>query len=223
MEAQYISTLSFQGLAFISGSAIIWASYFLMFKIIFGVIILNLMGCALISFPRFKFDLTVLEMVFKQVIGVIYIPIFLSCLILVRNGNDGVSWIFFILILVFLGDTGAYYAGSYLGRHKLCPAVSPNKTVEGALGGLAATLAAGAVLKYFVMPSLSWPLSILFFLSIGIAGQAGDLFESELKRTAHVKDSGAFLPGHGGILDRIDALLFAAPVVFFFKEYALCA
>ena len=111
------------------------------------------------------------------------------------------------------------YAGSFLGKHKLCPAVSPGKTIEGSVGGLIANLGAGAIFKYFFLPAYSWGLSLLFFISVGIAGQIGDLFESELKRSAGIKDSGGILPGHGGILDRIDALLFAAPVAWFFKEY----
>jgi phosphatidate cytidylyltransferase len=130
-----------------------------------------------------------------------------------------VLWIFLLLILVFLGDTGAYYVGSYFGQHKLCPAVSPNKTIEGSVGGLAASLGAGALFKHFFLPLLPWGLSLLFFFSIGIAGQVGDLFESQLKRVYKIKDSGTLLPGHGGVLDRIDALLFAAPVAYFFKEY----
>ena len=137
------------------------------------------------------------------------------------TSNDGISWIFFLLFVVFLGDTGAFYTGSYLGRHKLCPAVSPNKTIEGSVGGLVANVCAGAVFKIFFFPQLNWHLSILFFLCIGVAGQVGDLFESKLKRVANIKDSGSLLPGHGGILDRIDALLFAAPVAYFFKEYLL--
>jgi phosphatidate cytidylyltransferase len=77
------------------------------------------------------------------------------------------------------------------------------------------------VFKIFFFPQLNWHLSILFFLCIGVAGQVGDLFESKLKRVANIKDSGSLLPGHGGILDRIDALLFAAPVAYFFKEFLL--
>jgi phosphatidate cytidylyltransferase len=182
---------------------------------------LNLMICALVLLFRFKSDATESEIVFKQVLGIVYIPVCLSYLVLIRNGDDGVSWTFFLLIVVFLGDTGAFYMGSYLGRHKLCPAVSPNKTIEGSVGGLAANVCAGALFKIFFFPLLRWNLSILFFLCIGVAGQVGDLFESKFKRVAHIKDSGALLPGHGGFLDRIDALLFAAPVAYFFIEYLL--
>jgi phosphatidate cytidylyltransferase len=161
------------------------------------------------------------EIVTKQVLGIVYIPLLISYLVLIRNGIHGVSWLYFLLLIVFSGDIGSFYVGSFLGRHKLCPAVSPNKTIEGSVGGLAANIASGALFKYFFMPLLPWGLSILFFLSIGVAGQVGDLFESELKRVGNIKDSGTLLPGHGGILDRIDALLFAAPVAYLFKEYIL--
>jgi phosphatidate cytidylyltransferase len=140
---------------------------------------------------------------------------------MIRNGGNGVWWVYFLVCTVFSGDIGAYYIGTYFGRHKLCPVVSPNKTIEGSVGGLALTLGVGALFKYFFMPLVPWGLSILFFLSIGIAGQVGDLFESALKRAGNIKDSGVLLPGHGGLLDRIDALLFAAPVTYFFKEYFL--
>lgn len=221
VASQHSITLSFELSAFIIGPAIIWAAYMDSFRIILGLAILNFLFIALIASARFKSDPSVLNIFFKQMLGMIYIPIFLSHLILIRNGSNGATWIFFLIILVFLGDTGAYYVGSYLGRHKLCPAVSPNKTIEGSIGGLAVNLGAGAVFKSIFLPVLPWSLSVLFFLLIGVVGQAGDLFESMLKRVGSIKDSGTIFPGHGGILDRIDALLFAAPVAYFFKEYIL--
>ncbi|HAY38624.1 MAG TPA: phosphatidate cytidylyltransferase [Desulfobacteraceae bacterium] len=218
---QYVKAASFQILAFISGTAVLWAAYFHVFNMVLDIIVLNVIISTLISLPKFKSDSSVWEIVFKQVVGIIYIPLFLSYIVLIRNGNNGVLWVFLLLTVVFMGDTGAYYLGSYFGKHKLCPAISPNKTIEGALGGLAASLGSGALIKTFFLPLLPWGLSLLFFSSIGIAGQVGDLFESQLKRVAHIKDSGAILPGHGGVLDRIDALLFAAPVAYIFKEYLL--
>ena len=215
------SSFSFQILAYVFGLMIILAAYINSFEIILGLIIFNLILSGLISLRRFKADSSVIKIVARQVLGIIYIPLFLSCMVLIRNDDDGIAWIFFLLTLVFAGDTGAFYVGRLFGRHKLCPAVSPGKTIEGAIGGLAATLGAGLVFMNCFLKSLPLGPSILFFLSIGVVGQAGDLFESELKRYAGVKDSGSILPGHGGILDRIDALLFAAPVAFFFKEYIL--
>ena len=204
---------------YLIGMMIICGAYYDLFNIVPALIVLNLLISSLISLKKFINDKNAPWLVAKQLMGLIYIPLFLSYLILIRNTSEGISWIYFILIIVFAGDIGALYTGTYLGRHKLCPAVSPGKTIEGSIGGLTANLCAGSVFKYFIFPEYSWWISILFFILVGVAGQLGDLFESELKRSAGVKDSGGLLPGHGGILDRIDALLFAAPVAWFFKEY----
>jgi phosphatidate cytidylyltransferase len=213
--------VSFLLLALVTATAVIWSAYLHSFGALLDIIVLNVVFSGMLSVFKFKSDPSVCEIVFKQVAGIIYVPLFLSYLLFIRNGRDGIIWIFLLLIVVFIGDTGAYYVGSYLGRHKLCPSVSPNKTVEGALGGLLAGLGAGALYKSFLLSGLPWGLSLLFFLSISIAGQMGDLFESQLKRIARIKDSGTLLPGHGGVLDRIDALLFAAPVAYIFKAYLL--
>ena len=218
---QKITATSFKILSFFTGSAVLWAAYFHSFNIILDIIVLNVVISTLISLPKFKFDSSLWEIVFKQLVGIVYIPLFLSYIVLIRNGDNGVLWIFLLLIVVFMGDTSAYYLGSYFGHHKLCPAISPNKTIEGALGGLAASLGSGALIKTLFLPLLPWGLSLMFFFCISIAGQVGDLFESQIKRAAHIKDSGAILPGHGGVLDRIDGLLFAAPMAFIFKEYLL--
>lgn len=220
-EGKSFSTFNIQLLAFIMGPMIIWAAYRNSCEIISGLISLNLIIAASLSLPRFNFDSLVPEIVIKQALSIIYIPLFLSYLILLRNDSAGSIWILFLLSIVFAGDIGAFYVGSYWGRHKLCPAVSPAKTIEGSIGGLVAILGVGSLFKYFFLPVMPWGKSVLFFIFLGIAGQIGDLFESELKRAAHMDDSGRILPGHGGILDRIDALLFAAPVAFFFKEYIL--
>ena len=218
---QKIKAISFQILALFAGSAVIWAAYFQSINMVLDIIVLNVVISTLVSLPKFKSDSSVWEIVFKQVVGIIYIPLFLSYIVLIRGGYNGEVWAFLLFIVVFSGDTGAYYLGSYFGKHKLCPAVSPNKTVEGALGGLAANLGSGALFKVLFLPLLPWGLSLLSFICIGIAGQIGDLFESQIKRVADMKDSGTILPGHGGVLDRIDALLFAAPVAYIFKECLL--
>ena len=220
-KTQSSSTFSFQLLAYIIGPILIWAAYINSLHAILGLITLNLIISGLISMPRFKSDSFIVENITKQNVGIIYIPFFLACLVFIRNGTNGAIWIFFLLCIIFAGDTGAYYVGSYLGKHKLCPAVSPGKTIEGSIGGLAANLGIGALFKLFFLTSLSWTFCVLLPLTIGIVGQIGDLFESELKRSAGIKDSGVILPGHGGVLDRVDALLFAAPVAYFFKEYFL--
>ena len=206
-------------LGLVMGEAVILAAYRNSVDLISGLIAFNLILSALFSLTQFKSDPFILENTAKQIQGIIYIPLLLSFLVLIRNGSDGMAWIFLILFVVFGGDIGAFYAGTYLGRHKLCPSVSPGKTIEGSVGGFAANICMGSIFKFFFLPALPWVPCILFFLCAGAAGQVGDLFESEFKRFSGVKDSGFILPGHGGILDRIDALLFAAPVAYFFKEY----
>jgi phosphatidate cytidylyltransferase len=137
--------------------------------------------------------------------------------LLLRSGNDGTTWIFFLLFIVFSGDVGAFYAGRFFGRHKLSPAISPGKTIEGSVGSLLTSMVVGFGFYSIFLPHLN-PLAVLALLAcVNPAAQAGDLFESQLKRSAGIKDSGSILPGHGGMLDRIDALLFAAPIAWVFK------
>jgi len=206
-------------LGMLTGLGMIWAAHKNAAGLIPVIIAFNLILAALFSLTQFKSDPFILENTTKQIQSVVYIPMLLSFFVLIRNSADGLAWIFFLMCIVFAGDVGAYYAGKNLGRHKLCPSVSPGKTVEGSIGGLAANLFMGIIFKCFFIPEIPLGQGILLFLVIGVAGQIGDLFESEFKRFSGVKDSGVILPGHGGILDRIDALLFAAPVVYFFKMY----
>jgi len=206
----------------IVGPVIIWTAYKNALDFIIIIVAFNLIISGLFTITQFKSDPFILENFTKQILGIIYIPILLSFLILIRSGTDGMLWIFSLLFVVFAGDIGAFYVGSYLGRHKLCPSVSPKKTIEGSIGGLTSNLVVGVLFNYFFLSYLPLGTSIFLFLFIGIAGQTGDLFESALKRSANIKDSGSILPGHGGILDRIDALLFAAPVAYFFKEFIFC-
>jgi phosphatidate cytidylyltransferase len=154
-----------------------------------------------------------------QTLGTIYIPLSISYLVFIRRESLGPEWVLFVVCVIFAGDTAAYYTGTYWGKHKLCPAVSPGKTVEGAFGGLAANICIGLLFQIYFLPAFPLSAILIFCLVIGIAGQVGDLFESVLKRSAGVKDSGGLLPGHGGILDRIDALLFALPVAYFLKIF----
>ena len=116
---------------------------------------------------------------------------------------------------IWAGDAAAYYGGRALGRRKLAPAISPNKTVEGAIAGLLGSVIAGIGLGTWL---LNFPTTVLAAASVAaaVAGQIGDLAESALKRSSNVKDSSSLLPGHGGMLDRLDSLLFAAPVYFWF-------
>jgi phosphatidate cytidylyltransferase len=126
----------------------------------------------------------------------------------------GGDWVLLVMIYSFGSDTMGYFVGRSFGRHKLYEAVSPKKTVEGSLGGLLGALFGGLLAHFWFLPSLALMPAIVLSLLAGTAGQAGDLCESLIKRSVGVKDSGTLLPGHGGILDRVDALLFAAGVVY---------
>ena len=153
--------------------------------------------------------------------GIGYVCLFLSCLVFLRNQPGGVKFIFFILFVLWMGDSGAYFVGKAIGRRKLLPAISPNKTVEGAVGGLGASLLTGFACTSTFLSELSGVHCFTLTLSLAVAGQVGDLCESTFKRIRGVKDSGNLLPGHGGILDRIDSLLFAAPVAYYYKVLLL--
>jgi phosphatidate cytidylyltransferase len=204
-------------LALVMAPLIIWGAYRQSFQLIVTVITVNLVLSGILALVRFREDPAVFEAVAKALLGMVYIPLLLSYLVLLRNDTNGSMWIFFLLCIVFAGDIGALYSGLLLGRHKLSPAVSPKKTIEGSLGGLAANVGVGAAFKALFMPSLPWGACLVFFVVIGVVGQIGDLFESIIKRSGNIKDSGAILPGHGGVLDRADAAMFAAPVAYYYK------
>lgn len=122
----------------------------------------------------------------------------------------GLAWALLAIVATWVGDSAAYLTGRAFGRRKLAPAVSPGKTIEGALGGLAGSALTGGT-AFLAFGIGAWPFGIVAGALIGVAGQLGDLSESFMKRQAGIKDSGDLIPGHGGILDRIDALLFAFP------------
>lgn len=187
------------------------------------VLTLDILAGGLICLFCFPSQRGVVELAGKQIQGICYIPLPLALLILLRMAPDGVTWVFLLCAVIFAGDTAALYAGTLWGRHKLSPSISPGKTVEGALAGLAANLAVAAAAKALFLSEPGWIACLLFAVAAGGMGQVGDLFESGLKRVSNVKDSGGILPGHGGILDRIDALLFAVPVAYVFRLIAVPA
>jgi len=148
----------------------------------------------------------------------LFIPVYICLpnlmLAMIYLRPSGRMWVFFILLTVFANDTGAFYLGRLMGRHKLHAAVSPKKTIEGALGGLLTGMIAGVYfLKIWKIQAVN-PSIIILILIICIAGQFGDLAESMLKSDYGVKYTGSILPGHGGFLDRIDGLLFSIPVLY---------
>lgn len=157
------------------------------------------------------------------VAGILYIGWLLSHLVALRGLDDGRNWVFFALFTTFGSDTAAYFTGRAIGRHRLAPQISPGKTWEGFIGGV---LGAIIVSLLFTLPTvLSLPLNygqaIFLGLLVSIMGQLGDLVESLLKRNMGVKDSGRLIPGHGGALDRIDSVVFAGIVVYYYVIWAV--
>lgn len=150
--------------------------------------------------------------------GFLYIYLLFSYVFDIRfaaHPEHGAWLLMFFLVFQWAGDSAALFSGMACGRHKLAPLFSPKKTVEGAIGGLAATVLTGGILGWWLYPDRPlWPFLLLGAV-LSAAGQAGDLIESQFKRAAGVKDSGSIVPGHGGLLDRMDSLLPTAPLFFF--------
>jgi phosphatidate cytidylyltransferase len=153
--------------------------------------------------------------------GTVYIGFMFAYMLLLRfiPGRDGLAYVLFTLLVTWFNDTSAYFIGIKFGKHKLSPKISPKKSVEGSLGGLAGGILAALIIGLFFHKPL-W-LMIVMGIVVVVAGQFGDLIESTIKRNAGVKDSGSFLPGHGGVLDRIDSLLTAAPLVYYMVVYLI--
>ena len=162
-----------------------------------------------------------------SIAGIIYAGLLFQFLALLKRdlgGDLGGHFVLFVLVVTWAGDTGAYFAGRFLGKTKLYPAVSPGKTWAGAFGGLAGSAAAAAGIKLglmtgsdmAVLPWFGWVDVFLIAIPGAALGQMGDLVESMIKRSTGVKDSGSILPGHGGILDRVDAVLIVAPWTYLY-------
>jgi phosphatidate cytidylyltransferase len=148
----------------------------------------------------------------------IYVGGCLSAVALVRDFPPSGAWVFLAMALAWGSDTSAYFVGRKFGKTKLAPRISPKKTLEGAAGGLAASVVCAVIMSFFI-PGLSFLDAIALGIIAGAAGQAGDLWVSVLKRSSGVKDAGGILPGHGGILDRADALAFTAPATWAYGHF----
>lgn len=148
--------------------------------------------------------------------GIFYIAWTLGHLISLRqNLPNGYYMIILLMLITWSTDTGAYFIGRWLGRHKLCPRISPKKTVEGAVGGLIISIFVVWLFAQYISVLLLKPLLILA-VSASVIGQLGDLAESVWKRWAGIKDSGTLIPGHGGVLDRCDSLILTTPLVYYY-------
>ena len=187
-------------------------------RLLFAVTVFVLFSALLFLFRLGEIRRTAGEMAL-YLTGFLYVPFLLGHLLLLRGLPHGIQWIFLLLVIVMCGDSGAYYVGCTFGKRKLYPAVSPNKSIEGAAGGLVGSLAGACIARATFFPELTLADAVMTSVLLGVLGQLGDLFESLLKRSFGVKDSGVIVPGHGGILDRLDSILFAAPAAFYYAIF----
>ncbi len=155
------------------------------------------------------------EVISRGGFGYLYLGLCSAHLVLLMALPQGRAWLLLLTAVTAASDTAAFYTGSKFGKHKLCPAISPGKTWEGFAGGLAGSLGAALLVRHFFLPGQGLLRICLIVLLLGCLGAAGDLSESVIKRAFGVKDSGSLLPGHGGLLDRIDSLLLTAPVLYY--------
>ncbi len=196
-------------------------TYYKQPDLVFALLIVSLVANACITiFSAAKLQ-SPFDILVKANFGSLYLGLFTSCLVLFMAVPDGAAWILFLTTITAASDTGAYFVGKSLGKNKLCPSVSPGKTIEGFIGGMVCGTLCALLVAYAVFDSINPVSLILCAMLLSALGVVGDLVESMLKRSMKVKDSGSILPGHGGILDRADSLLLTAPVLYFLNFFHL--
>ncbi len=178
---------------------------------------------SIITFVYYLFADQDLHIVLSQiaitVFGCVYVSGLFSYVGLIRTLSHGTFWIFLVAGTTFMADSCAYFTGHVLGRHKLAPKISPGKTIEGLLGGILGSIFAAFVCRALFWQEFSVSSCIILGILVGLVGPLGDLSESLIKRSVGIKDSGQLIPGHGGLLDRLDALLFTAPLVYYYAIF----
>jgi phosphatidate cytidylyltransferase len=182
---------------------------------LFSVIVLFILSVLFMASSR-DLSLTISRMG-MTLFGIFYIGFLLAHVSLIRNMTNGRLWVLFLIATIWAGDISALLSGSFFGRHKLYPKISPNKTFEGLGGAIIGSIIVAFAFAWSFLPHLEKGVCIFLAIGLGILGQFGDFTESMLKRSAQVKDSGTLIPGHGGMLDRLDSFLFSAP----FLHYSL--
>ncbi len=176
--------------------------------------------CALIIFTRAS-AVTPFKLISCSSFGILYCGFLPAHIIMIMGLKDGAIWLLFLSAITAASDSGAYFSGKTWGSHKLCPLISPKKTVEGFIGGLICGSGAATAIAAWLLPSTNILPVALVSLVLTCLGVLGDLTESVIKRAMKVKDSGVILPGHGGILDRADSLLLTAPVFYYMLHTGL--
>ena len=161
----------------------------------------------------------ILSILSLSALGFFYCALLPACAIKILLLKSGLYWFLLLLAVVFTGDVCAYFGGRFFGKKKLMPTLSPSKTVAGAVSGMVGSCLAGALIGYYILET-SLHISIPTSLMAAFLAQNGDLIESLMKRVSSVKDSGHLFPGHGGVLDRLDGIYFAAPIVYFAALYS---
>jgi phosphatidate cytidylyltransferase len=233
-----IAALAFAALAAQTGSNYLMATAQMLFGIGVGMVAVSFFFFALAM--RRQPLATGFPAAAASAFGFVYVTVPLAMLVQLRQQGSGAFLILYLLVVVWIGDTVAYYTGRALGRHKLAPRISPGKTWEGTVGSFVGAIVCGTLVfaysrqissglisaslltpaQAYLPPQIpAWWHFAALSAGINVAAQIGDLAESLLKRGAGVKDSGTILPGHGGMLDRIDALLFAAPVIWYYAAF----
>jgi len=228
MEAKGLKPYKMMGI--LSGLALSWYVFFqqgIYANVLLSVIFIGIM---VLELARKEKGLAVYH-ISVTLFGVFYVAWLGSHLILLRElphlkGLDyslGFSFVIITFALTWCYDTGAYFIGSWLGRHPLLPSVSPGKTLEGAIGGIVSSIIGIIAARATIAPYITLPQAIGLALAASIIGQLGDLSESMIKRDVKIKDSSKTIPGHGGVLDRFDSLLFTAPMIYYFLKYVIFA
>ncbi len=183
----------------------------------FSAIMLSIIG-VILQYDQLKDPFPIL---IRVIFGILLVGFFPAHLILIMQMPNGPLLLLFITAITIASDSCAFFTGTFLGRKKLCPSVSPKKTLEGLAGGIIGSGVAGLLVAHLFLFSGNIVKVILFSCFLGFIGTIGDLTESILKRWSGVKDSGSIMPGHGGLLDRFDSLVLAAPTFYYLQHWQL--
>jgi len=193
--------------------------------LILATIAVFLMALLVSQMFRFRADFSkMLIGIGVTLLGVMYVAFLGGYLVATRMGfeqlpNLSTHLLGYFFLVVFASDTGAYFTGRAIGKHKLAPAISPGKTIEGLIGGILSAAAVAALATWWFFPELPYQWSIPLAIVLALVGVLGDLAESAIKRGSKTKDAASILPGHGGFLDRLDSLLFGAPILYYFARF----